>query len=365
MNTRVLRIAAKERIIVERKFPEGYEEKPSEKGWFAVQRGGAWSEIVRQPGGANAFLLLTLIAERAKWKEGFSIHGLELGEAMLGKDDVQLSIGMSPSKYKTAKKNLIKWGLISTRTVGGRYTVARIISNSVYDLWPKRLRTLAARSPADATPSSPTGSPTLGDCKVPNDKGLQSVDAYPSPTESPTGSLRDRQPIANPSPTHRPELKQENSNTGKQEERAATPNAPDTEFLNSLESWEGISARAALEFTDPNEVEAAWNHYAARNFKIPSGQTTLPITTPMQVQSILKNWKRKAKEFAKDKPKSEQGTWALTERLKILKEESVEIHARHNLGASDAKTRAPGAYAKWMTMRQDMKNIRAQISKVS
>ncbi|MHC4292182.1 MAG: hypothetical protein ACYSTR_08220, partial [Planctomycetota bacterium] len=48
----------------------------------------------------NAFALLSQIALRAKRTNDFSVHGLEIGEALIG--DYK-SIGLTERKYRTAK----------------------------------------------------------------------------------------------------------------------------------------------------------------------------------------------------------------------------------------------------------------------
>ena len=97
----------------------------------------------------NAFLLLTVIAQRAKRTSDERNDGKELGEAFIGDCHVY---GMTQATYRAAKKRLIKDGFITTRQVnrdkhhnnqttsaatrhttsGG--TIAKIIDISIYNI---------------------------------------------------------------------------------------------------------------------------------------------------------------------------------------------------------------------------------------
>lgn len=84
-------------------------------------------ELMKDP---NAFALYAQIAIRAKRTNGFSVHGLEVGEALIG--DYK-TIGLTERKYRTAKDKLRRWGLVTTRSTN-KGTIAKIINSEVFDI---------------------------------------------------------------------------------------------------------------------------------------------------------------------------------------------------------------------------------------
>jgi hypothetical protein len=78
----------------------------------------------------NAFALLAQIAFRAKRTNGFSVHGLEIGEALIG--DYK-SIDLTERKYRTAKDKLRRWGFVTTRATN-KGTIAKLINSEVFDI---------------------------------------------------------------------------------------------------------------------------------------------------------------------------------------------------------------------------------------
>lgn len=78
----------------------------------------------------NAYLLLTQIAMRAKWKD-CPITGMNAGEALIG--DWKKAGLTSPKSYEVAKKKLEKWGL-ATFKGGNRGTVAALTNTSIFSL---------------------------------------------------------------------------------------------------------------------------------------------------------------------------------------------------------------------------------------
>jgi hypothetical protein len=78
----------------------------------------------------NAFALLAQIAFRAKRTNDFSVHGLEIGEALIG--DYK-SIGLTEQKYRTAKAKLKTWGFITTKATN-KGTIAKLINSEVFDI---------------------------------------------------------------------------------------------------------------------------------------------------------------------------------------------------------------------------------------
>jgi len=84
-------------------------------------------EIMNHP---REFLLLTLIAYRAKRTNSFSAKGLEINQALIG--DYK-SCGLTERKYRTAKNNLSKWGFVTFESTS-KGTIATIINTTVYDI---------------------------------------------------------------------------------------------------------------------------------------------------------------------------------------------------------------------------------------
>lgn len=83
-------------------------------------------DILKNP---NALSLLALIALRAR-RTSSIIYGLEPGEALIG--DYK-SCGLTEQKYRTAKKNLEKWEIITTRATN-KGTIAKLINTDVFDV---------------------------------------------------------------------------------------------------------------------------------------------------------------------------------------------------------------------------------------
>lgn len=77
----------------------------------------------------NEFILLTVIAMRAK-RAPDPIKNLGVGDAFLGDF---ASYGLTEQKYRTAKANLEKWGVITLRATS-RGTVATLCNTSIYDI---------------------------------------------------------------------------------------------------------------------------------------------------------------------------------------------------------------------------------------
>ena len=76
----------------------------------------------------KAFLLLTLMAIRARWREGLSVKGLGLGQAFLGDYE---EAGLTEGEYRGAKKRLEGYGLATFKATS-RGTVATIHAPWIY-----------------------------------------------------------------------------------------------------------------------------------------------------------------------------------------------------------------------------------------
>jgi hypothetical protein len=98
---------------------------------------GNWFKTFRSPDALelleysqNAFLLLYLIAYRARWRDGISVDGLSQGEALLGDYE---NIGLTEQMYRTAKLVLEKCGFATFRTTN-KGTIARLINTRVFSI---------------------------------------------------------------------------------------------------------------------------------------------------------------------------------------------------------------------------------------
>jgi hypothetical protein len=78
----------------------------------------------------NAFILLTVIALRARRRNEFSVHRLRSGQALLG--DCR-SYGMSLQQYRSARSRLSRWSLAAFRSTN-RGTIATLLNTRFYDI---------------------------------------------------------------------------------------------------------------------------------------------------------------------------------------------------------------------------------------
>lgn len=84
-------------------------------------------KLLRNP---REFLLLALIARRAKRTNSFSPQGLKVGEALIGD---HRACGLTERQYRTAKANLEKWKF-STFKPTTKGTIAKLINSEVFDI---------------------------------------------------------------------------------------------------------------------------------------------------------------------------------------------------------------------------------------
>ena len=77
----------------------------------------------------STFLLLCVIAFRAR-RSVSKVKGLEKGEALIG--DYK-NYGLTEQNYRTAKKNLEKWKILTYR-VTGRGTIAKLVDTTFVDI---------------------------------------------------------------------------------------------------------------------------------------------------------------------------------------------------------------------------------------
>jgi hypothetical protein len=96
-------------------------------GFIKLHRSPETLELLSDP---NAFILLTVIALRARRTDEFNIHNLKSGEALVGDCE---KYHLTRRQYRTAVKRLRQWGLATFKpTTHG--TVATLCGTRVYDI---------------------------------------------------------------------------------------------------------------------------------------------------------------------------------------------------------------------------------------
>ena len=78
-------------------------------GFIKLNRGPETLELLNDP---NAFILLTVIALRARRTDEFNVHNLRSGEALIGD---YAKYGLTHRQYRTAMKRLARWGFAEFR----------------------------------------------------------------------------------------------------------------------------------------------------------------------------------------------------------------------------------------------------------
>jgi hypothetical protein len=97
------------------------------EGFIKLLRSEAARELLRD---GKAFLLLTAIASRAKRTGDLNIHGLEIGQALIGD---HASYGLTKQEYRSAKARLKRYGLAEFKATP-RGTIATLLDQRVYDI---------------------------------------------------------------------------------------------------------------------------------------------------------------------------------------------------------------------------------------
>ncbi len=96
-------------------------------GFIKLNRSNDTLELLGDP---NAFILLTVIALRARRTDEFNVHNLHSGEALLGDHE---KYGLSEQQYRSARKRLARWGFASFKPTT-RGTVAKLLGQRIYDI---------------------------------------------------------------------------------------------------------------------------------------------------------------------------------------------------------------------------------------
>ena len=100
----------------------------TKKGFLKLNRTEEAEQLlIHEP---NCYLLLSVIAYRAKRTEVFSVHNLKIGEALIGDDG---SCGLTTQQYRTTKKKLEDWNF-ATFTATPKGTIAKLLDKRVFDI---------------------------------------------------------------------------------------------------------------------------------------------------------------------------------------------------------------------------------------
>jgi hypothetical protein len=99
------------------------------EGYIMLRRGEATWELLRD---GNAFRLLVQIALRAKRTDGFSVHGLRIGQALIGD---YAACDLTEGQYRAAKRRLKRYGLAEFKGTN-RGTIATLLNDAIFDINP-------------------------------------------------------------------------------------------------------------------------------------------------------------------------------------------------------------------------------------
>lgn len=141
------------------------------EGFIKLRRTAESMELLNDP---NAFILLTVIAVRARRTDEFNIHNLKSGEALVGD---HAHYGLTRQEYRSAQQRLTRWGLATFKpTTNG--TVARLLDRRIYDI------NAVPEQPADnpsTTDRQPTADPRAATNK--NEKNEKKEKKYPADSD--------------------------------------------------------------------------------------------------------------------------------------------------------------------------------------
>lgn len=95
-------------------------------GYIKLNRGPATEEMMKD---LDCFMLLTVVAYRARRTHDFNVQNLKPNEALIGDFEC---IGLTRQRYRTALKKLEKWGFITTK-ITNKGAIVTLIDSSIYD----------------------------------------------------------------------------------------------------------------------------------------------------------------------------------------------------------------------------------------
>lgn len=125
----------------------------SPSGWFKAVRSEVGFELIKL--NPNAFVLLYVIAFRARWHDGFNAKGLTIGQAFLGDHK---NYGMSERQYRTAKQ-VLETHRFATFKATSKGTVSTITDSRVWELFEGQADGQSDGQPTDSRRTS-DGQPT-------------------------------------------------------------------------------------------------------------------------------------------------------------------------------------------------------------
>jgi hypothetical protein len=96
-------------------------------GFVKLRRGEATWELLEDH---NAFVLLTVIALRARRTHSFNRHGLQIGQALIGDYE---AYGLTEKQYRLAKARLERYGLAGFKATN-RGTIATLLGREIFDI---------------------------------------------------------------------------------------------------------------------------------------------------------------------------------------------------------------------------------------
>jgi len=97
-------------------------------GFVKLMRTAETTELLE--GSPDCFLLLTIIAFRARRSNGFNRDGLQPGQALIG--DYK-SYGLTEQRYRTSKVKLEKWRFATFKATT-KGTIATLLDSRIYDI---------------------------------------------------------------------------------------------------------------------------------------------------------------------------------------------------------------------------------------
>lgn len=141
------------------------------EGFIKLNRTSETLELLKD---TNAFILLTIIALRARRTNEFNIHNLQSGEALIG--DYR-HYGMSEQQYRSAMKRLGQWGFAAFKPTT-RGTVAKLLDARIYDI-NETLGQRAGNEPTTDDPRTANGLATTNK----NEKNEKKGKKYPADSD--------------------------------------------------------------------------------------------------------------------------------------------------------------------------------------
>lgn len=122
------------------------------EGFIKLRRGHATLTLLRD---LKAMGLLMLIALRAKRTDDLNIHGLEIGQALVGDHE---ACGLTKQEYRSAKVRLRRYGLADFKATP-RGTTAILLDQRIYDINAADGQHASSTQPAPS-PQTPNTAPT-------------------------------------------------------------------------------------------------------------------------------------------------------------------------------------------------------------